>query len=177
MRAPLPPVSHDLEDRQSSGVPLSDPIPATQILSTVINCHPPSLFVLKDRVPRNSSIFTTFVSTFYYCLIRHKNSALIAGVGHEEAVDGQRGLEVSVDVHVFSRVFPRSRCSALSAVCMRAGVFAEVLAEVFAEVLAVWCGVWGLLWGRLGGVCWVGWGMLGCVWCVVGWLSCCRVRG
>ena len=27
---------------------------------------------LKDRVPRNSRIFTTFVSTFYYCLIRHK---------------------------------------------------------------------------------------------------------
>ena len=47
---------------------------------------------------------------------------------------GQRGLEVSVDVHVFSRVFPHSRCSALSAVCMRAGVFAEVFAGVFAEV-------------------------------------------
>ena len=43
---------------------------------------------------------------------------------------GQRGLEDSADVHVFSRVFPRSRCSALSAVCMRAGVFAEVFALV-----------------------------------------------
>ena len=43
---------------------------------------------------------------------------------------GQRGLEDSVDVHVFSRAFPRSRCSALSAVCMRAGVFAEVFALV-----------------------------------------------
>ena len=36
---------------------------------------------------------------------------------------GQRGLEDSADVHVFSRVFPRSRSSALSAVCVRAGVF------------------------------------------------------
>ena len=41
---------------------------------------------------------------------------------------GQRGLEDPVDVHVFSRVFPRSRSSALSAVCVRAGVFAEVFA-------------------------------------------------
>ena len=53
---------------------------------------------------------------------------------------GQRGLEVSVDVHVFSRVFPRSRSSALSAVCMRAGVFAEVFALVCLRRLRCVCG-------------------------------------
>ena len=65
---------------------------------------------------------------------------------------GQRGLEVSVDVHVFSRVFPHSRCSALSAVCMRAGVFAEVFALVCLRRLRCVCG--GVCWCVCGGVCW-----------------------
>ena len=87
---------------------------------------------------------------------------------------GQRGLEVSVDVHVFSRVFPHSRCSALSVtfrgvyarwcVCggVCAGVFAKVAlclrrclrwcvcggcADMFAEVFA------GVFARRLQGVC------------------------
>ena len=96
-------------------------------------CHVILVFLLRSSLHFTTARFGT-------------NSALIAGVGHEETVGGQRGLEVSVDVHVF----PRSQCSALSAACMRAGMFAVALvclrrlrcvcggvcAGVFAEVFA-----------------------------------------
>ena len=96
-------------------------------------CHVILVFLLHSSLHFTTARFGT-------------NSALIAGVGHEEAVGGQRGLEDSADVHVF----PRSRCSALSAVCMRAGVFAEVFALVCLRRLRCVCG--GVCWCVCGGV-------------------------